>query len=481
MLRAMSLDGRRIQVFGWLFVASLLIALAAMALLEPVVHDGWCHYARVLRHGDDPIRALQSYSPGRTNPRIGQALLPLTYFRFPVHAILSPLMILFLVVSIFVHATGRWPRFSQGRDVALFVAISSMIWLLVPQVGHIFFYRPVLANYVYGLVFSLAVLIPLRLHGTTNRSSPNNLALVGGLFVGALAGMANEHTGPVVILLYVLGVARVWRASGAPLRLVPAGMTLLLGYLYLFFSPAQSKRYGAIATESSLFDNVVNRGLSANLALLWRIVDVVWPVLAILAVVTLVLAVGRRARSDSVARGAGWSELTIPVVWGGAALVTGGIVMASPIVGGRLLFAPTVFTFIAVTWWLDRLLSWRALVLPTQLTALGVHLWFFSSALPLYATLHEEFEDRAEVVGSTRPGDVALVPLMTSSEGNRLFNGDNFKYRWGRRRARLRCGRDRNRWNRSPLRTTTGRRIFLARSAAPGLRGKARRIAIRCR
>ena len=418
-------------LLGLLIVAALFAALSAIASLEPVLLDGWNHFGAVTQFGDDLIAGLSAYSPGHTNPRIGQLFVRLSYFHAPVHSFLAPTMILWLFVVTFVLATGRWPRLADRRDMASFLSLSALIFLCVPHVGEMFFYRPFLANYVYGMTFTLTAFLPLRLESSTVEPIPHNRVCVTGIgcfLLGLPAGMSNEHTGPAALAAFLaLWIAR-WRRQGTRvLAHLGGALGLAGGYAYLMLAHGQARRYGGLAHRVGPVETMLTRGLAGIGALESEVISATWPALALVAVAVLLLALSRQLRTLC-------AELRTPTgrrpLWTAAVLVVAaGVIVAtinaSPRQGDRLLFAPVLLMTAAAVAVVD-LLAARPLT-QTVLVILTVcyHCWFFAAVGGVYRQADKDWRRRLEILTTTPAGGVAVVPLFSQPIKTRLFLGDD--------------------------------------------------------
>lgn len=285
-----SAAGTRAPILHLSLYSLLAAAIAWLALNTPVLHDGWGHFVRHLELGDDLAAHLRFYAPAAGNPRIGQALLLISYFDFPVHVLLAtPLTVLLFVIA-GAHVLGHWPRLKSTIDTFVVFCVAALVFWCAPHAGEMFFYRPFLTNYVYGLTFTLLALLPLR----TTGALATDWRLTPVVFLtGALGGMSNEHTGPAAIAIFGVFLFQRYRHKDpATSNQLVAAIAFAGAYLYLFFAPGQSTRYEGLATKTSLFDNIWQRGWVANLEILTR---ATLPYAATLTVLVMVLrlTVGR--------------------------------------------------------------------------------------------------------------------------------------------------------------------------------------------
>ena len=148
---------------------------------------------------------------------------------------------------VFVIAFGRLPR-PNLRDLQLLLFIQTMIWLVIPIPGIMYFYRPFATNYLWAFTITLALFVPYRLALAADATRPR-LWLVPIMFVlGWLAGMCNEHTGPTAMVAIAGFVYAAWRLRRLRAWMVAGLVGLYVGYPMLFFAPGQAVRYGGLAT-----------------------------------------------------------------------------------------------------------------------------------------------------------------------------------------------------------------------------------------
>ena len=159
------------------------------------------------------------------------------------------------------------------------------LWLVIPKLGHVLFFRPITTNYIYSVVLFLAYFIPMRLDVRMERWGAAVALALGMLAGGFLVGMLNEHTGPALALCAVLSAAlalrqrrlldALWRGSGA--------LGIILGSCFLFFAPGQRVRYGKLGRQSVL-DTIAKRGVSGNWSIVGSIFHQLLPLLIVVAV-----------------------------------------------------------------------------------------------------------------------------------------------------------------------------------------------------
>src|SRR5258706_5292396 len=123
---------------------------------------------------------------------------------------MSPAVELALLYLLATLVLGRWPSLKRADDALLFATIFAMAALTVPSFGLMLFYRPFTGNYLFGLVISLALIVPYRLHYEQPRHAHWAWA-PAMLVLGFAAGLCNEHTGPAIAGLLAVALVAFWR------------------------------------------------------------------------------------------------------------------------------------------------------------------------------------------------------------------------------------------------------------------------------
>ena len=301
------------------FVAYVVATVAHLAIVvahEPFAFDAW-NFADDTHAEPFTISRWLHYGVfeyTHSNPRLGQWFAYLAYKLDLFAVIATPLAYLATALAVFVLGTARFPRWSRGRDLALYAMLLGFLWLAVPRIGMLMFCRAYATNYLYGACIQLWFLVPLRLrpdgHGSLRAAIPY-------FVLGLAAGMCNEHTGPT-LCVFALGYA-AWRLYLSPLErpaLAMAGaLGAIVGFAAIFFAPGQGERYEGLATQVGLGARLLQRGFTANLDIVRELVTAASPLLAILLVLWVI---ARRDRD--VDRGPALTFTALAL--GGAALIT---------------------------------------------------------------------------------------------------------------------------------------------------------------
>ncbi|MBL9019709.1 MAG: hypothetical protein JNL83_36295, partial [Myxococcales bacterium] len=199
------------------YVVATAVHIGTVMFHEPFAFDAW-NVARDTSAEPFSLSRFLAYCVDQythSNPRVGQWFTYLSYKLEYFAVIATPLVYLATALAITILGLGRLPRWSRGRDLALYAVALGFMWFALPRLGMIMFCRAYGANYLYGACLQLWFLVPLRLRPEGVASVP---ACIAYFFLGVLAGMANEHTGPTLVL-GALGYA-AWGPppGGAPPR-----------------------------------------------------------------------------------------------------------------------------------------------------------------------------------------------------------------------------------------------------------------------
>ena len=152
------------QVICATAVALMWLFFFVQALHTPTLLDDW-YQLPWHRHHPLSVASVWDYAHYKYfnfNPRIGDVLLMLVNGPRWIHLVLTPLVQLAFLPLAFALALGRWPRL-QLRDFALLFIFQTLIWLMIPIAGVIYFYRPFATNYLWPFVVVIALFVPYRL------------------------------------------------------------------------------------------------------------------------------------------------------------------------------------------------------------------------------------------------------------------------------------------------------------------------------
>ncbi|MFT3700164.1 MAG: DUF6056 family protein [Kofleriaceae bacterium] len=393
---------------------ALWLVFFVQAINTPFILDDWfqLRYWRDHEFGLVNLWAFARHNYIHYNPRIGEVWLAVVDGSPALHAIVTPLVQLGLLVFAFVVAFARWPRRS---DLPLLLFLQTMIWVVIPLPGLMYFYRPYATNYLWGFTTTLALCVPYRL-GVVGRKY-----ILPMLVLGWLAGMCNEHTGPTAIVVVSAFVVVALRRRTSQPWMFAGLVGVIVGYAMLFFAPGQTARYGGIANQATPLHMLAHRGV---MGCAWIVRELVYEsrlgILMFLAVVVSYLMTGPSRPTRAT--------------W----LAAGGLAAASACIIATLFFSPTT---------IDRMYVASGVLLAAAFTVLAEHMfrepvvkWFVTCACfvvfafhveRFITTTHEvkvENEARIEAMQTARPGSIVVVPTYSHPDRSRWVFGDDLAH-----------------------------------------------------
>lgn len=404
-------------------LALVVVTTGSIAYLEPPLHDVW-QYRKL--HDEHRFADYLVYMYRELDARIGNAILYWICEDGPAHLLWTPAAVVAYVVGGFALAFGRWPRPADPRDAWRLLVLVALFWIATPSPGVMMFYRPFAAMYLHAFAILVLVLLPYRfaLGRRPASSSAATRAIAMGL-AGLVGGFTNEHTVPTAIVLVATCVWYVRRRDGRAPPWMFAGLVgLTLGFLLLFFAPAQDHRYEGLAAQATILERIAARGLVGNLAYLGLLVrHAAWMWLAIAA--SAALWAWRRPPLGPVRdRAIAIALLALAAV---AIVVT---MLASPKQGFRLIFASSSLLVLAGLLALDVLAPRRL----AAVVAAAIVIGHAAVAVDIYRTLHVEATARYATLAAAPAGSWPSVPAFTRWRHDRWVYGDDLADRPLRRR-----------------------------------------------
>jgi len=439
-----------------LYWTGLILFLGRINWFAPVGGDGWFHVI-VVRNGA-LHRYINSYL--RVNPRIGEFFTTLSYASEWHAVLINTGSVILLILLVFGYLFKRLPKVASLEDFFHLNIILALLWLCLPKVGLMFFFNPWVSNYLLG--FALLLLFSLPYYRFSNGLNPGLPGRLGCLLMfigGIVAGLSNENTvPPVLIALGLLFIfqhqknmpAAAWQLSGF------AG--LLLGYLLLYFAPAQGKRYGGEGQQ--IYDNLLDKLLQIPelISRLWSLLSILSLPLAGLLLFSLFMyffhrrARGRHARGRSqIALPTGPGSAAEPMQFDSDPIVLGrllincigfivlahlmiGILFISPKQGEKLYVGSVLLMIMAfmllASYWLGKI---RGGLLIFGLIAILVNGYFARMIYQDYKFYRQEFDERiAHINQRKQAGDriIFIKPYKTQAS----------KYIWGEDMDRIKKG-----------------------------------------
>ncbi|CAN5890004.1 hypothetical protein BH11MYX2_BH11MYX2_03590 [soil metagenome] len=403
------------------FVAITALHIGIVMHCEPFTYDAW----NVARDTD-----AEPFSFGRwaaygvdqyvhSNPRVGQWATYLSYKLAGFAEVVTPLAFLALVIAVVTIGLVRLPSLRRGRDLALTVIAVGVAWFALPSIGMVMFSRAYSANYLLGAAIQLWFLAVLR-----QRPSGEGglLACLGFGILGVLAGAANEHTGPTLVVFCLAYAAWRYRMGEQRPTLALAGaFGMVMGFAAIFFAPGQGERYSGLATKVSLLGRLAQRGFVNNLEIVGDFVIAIAPVLVLLAIFVVLGAhdPDREPQRKPLQR-VGW------------ALAAGALVMitlfVSPKLGPRFFLWPCAVLLASVLGVADNVLTTNKRLVPFVVIAIASSAYAAWRTVPLYYRLSLESHDRLAELDASAPGSIVTLDAFDQVDTSWWFLGDDMRF-----------------------------------------------------
>jgi len=400
------------------------------AVNTPVLLDDWfqLRYWRDHDFGPSSLWTYARFNYFNYNPRFGEVLLAIVNGSQAIHLIVTPLVQLAVLPTVFVIAFARWPR-PTLRDLQLLLFIQTMIWLVIPIPGIMYFYRPFATNYLWAFTITLALFVPYRLALAGACTRPRWWPVPVMLVLGWVAGMCNEHTGPTAMLAMAGLVCVAWRRQQLRAWMLAGMIGLYIGYPMLFFAPGQSVRYGGIAAHYTPTRLLADRGIIGCLEIFRDFI-----VEARLALLFFVAAVVRYLwrlylRGGRFAPPSPRTVVDAIVLAAASAAIVMTLCM-SPMASDRVFYASGVLLVAALTIAAQHLFHEpvvRRFVISACVAVCAFHAVRFVAT---YAELKAENDARLAILAAAPPGSVVHLPSYKLAERSRWSYGDDFAQPW---------------------------------------------------
>jgi hypothetical protein len=395
---------RVLRVLAVVYVTAAVVHVGWVMAHEPFAFDAW-NVAMDTKAQPFSIGRFfdyWSYEYTHSNPRIGQAFTYLSYKLEYFAVVATPLAYLAIAVGTFVLGTGRRPR--RGRDFALVCIALGFIWFAFPQIGKTLFNRAYGANYVYGAAIQLWFLVALRI---------GRLRPIPFFFAGLVAGLCNEHTGPT---LCAFMLAYAWFRHRGDRAVWAGAVGCIIGFAALFFAPGQGERYDGLVQKVGLVGRLLSRGITGNLDIVRSGLLGAAP---LLAVVVIVILVGKRDENDRPAR----NLITLGLI---ATLTIAISLFVSPKLGPRFFIMPLAVVLAGVVALIDARFTDRQLI-PAVVLAVVATGYAMLHTIQLYKHLDEGSRERLAALRAAPAGSVFTADSFEQVDDSWWSLGDDFR------------------------------------------------------
>ena len=268
------------------------------------------------------------------NPRIGQFFCNLISRHLLLKIIFELLTFNSLIVVFFLLTLRRLPVLRNVNDLLKLIIIAGLFIFLINYFGEMFYYTPFITNYTFTtIIYLLYIFIVSEYYLNNNNILENhhvNIFLI--IFSGIFIGMCNEHVPPVLIGASFL--ALFWnffiKKKKIDYKIAISHISLVAGYLLLFFAPANRVKFKVVGKQSygfNIWDYLKNFKCILNLYRYYNLELVLFLVSSVI----LVLFLYRKKSIQKIF----FIRLLIFFLLG---LLCIPIVAYSPLLGTRLLF-----------------------------------------------------------------------------------------------------------------------------------------------
>jgi hypothetical protein len=404
------------------YVAATLVHLAWVVAHEPFTFDAWniavdTHARPYSLHN---FLSYYGFEFTHSNPRFGQALTYLAYKLEYFAVVATPLAYLAISLAVTTLGIARWP-WRRGGDLALWAFVIGALWFVLPDLGRWMFCRAYGANYVYGAAIQLMFLVPLRL--SEGRARPG-VCVAYALF-GIVAGMCNEHSGPVLCSFLVLYAWWLGRRTGVRPTLVWAGAAgAAVGFAALLFAPGQGERYEGLAQKASMVGRLLQHGVTGNLEILQNFLLAAAPTLALIAVALVVSAGDDLEQVARARRLAALRMIALSMIAGTVMAMT---LFVSPKLGSRFyLFSCCLLLagFVALA---DVVLVSRRRLVPIVVVAIGASIYAGARTVPLYGRAKLASDERIAALEASPHDRVFVAEAFEQIDESWWSLGDDFR------------------------------------------------------
>lgn len=181
------------------------------------------------------------------NPRSGQFFLNIVARSQFLKLIFGLFLFNGFLIALFANVFRRFPKFSSTEDAWKYLILAAAVIFLINYFGELFYYSPFATNYTFTHVLYLLYLFAMTEYFIFKKhifpkSFIKKILLCFGAFV---MGMGNEHVPPVLLLFSaVFGLIFIFQNKKLPdFRIIIVNISAGLGYLALFFAPANAVKY----------------------------------------------------------------------------------------------------------------------------------------------------------------------------------------------------------------------------------------------
>jgi hypothetical protein len=390
-------------LFGFVIASAAVHAL--VGFWTPIQGDDWNHWIWAGRHRDQPTGGwLAAFASSHfTFSELSAYLLARCRL---LHAILTPVAYLSLVVGMFVLAMRRLPR-ATWHDLVGLMLSSALLWLAQPSAGITLFYTASVGYFVYGSAIAVWFAAPFRCGWSPRRAWWPVLAIAGYAIGTSTRVIA---TATLIGVLYFAFRKRretwMWFAVGG----------LVIGTLVGYINPPWLE-----------FTRVIKRGFEPNLVgvgLVKFMVEEGGEVVSLVAALVLTDVVARTfGRPHASVEGR--PDPTDSLLWFGAWFVASIWCLFGPRYNEYMLLPASCMIVIGALPYMTWLFSSRLLQVPLIVLAVGVHLIAWSFMIKNYYGYGREGAERLAAFEQAKPGTTVFVKRLSLLTPDFWFMGED--------------------------------------------------------
>ena len=302
MLQKSSFSAKQYKSIGIIIISLLIVTLLfVLNHFMPLFADDYSYSYSFMTH--EPITSIRQILPSQIahyqniNGRIVTHTLAQLFLMMGDTAfdIVNSFVSLGLLFLIYFHACGTFRNFS----ISHFAIIGMLLFLETPAFGQSYLWTTGAANYQYGILIILCVMIPYRLQaeGKDVFSSwfSGIFATAIFLFLGILAGWTNENTS-VAMIAMLIAYMILFRVRSIKIRTwnITCCIGAIIGCTLMLTAPGTAKRLNHVGGSGGIIMWCKNFIIHST----WLVVYTQWILLILLALICVYLYQKRHLLTD---------------------------------------------------------------------------------------------------------------------------------------------------------------------------------------
>ncbi|GAB0155125.1 hypothetical protein CHRYSEOSP005_03850 [Chryseobacterium sp. Alg-005] len=278
------------------------------------------------------------------NPRIGQFFCNAISRNMVFKVIFELALFNGFITGLFLLVFRKLPALGSKNDLVKLIIMTGGFVFLIRYFGEMFYYTPFSTNYSFSvIIYMVYIYIMSEYYWYENnilKKYSVNVPVI--ILFGIFTGMCNEHVPPVLIgaSLLAAGCYVLVKKRMVNYKILIAHISLIIGYLLLFFAPANRVKFKVVGKESYGFNIADYLNNFKSILNLYRYYNPELVALTILSVILAVLLYRKKIIGrDFIIR------TSILLILG---LLCVPIIAYSPLLGTRLLFFTNTMLFVVV-------------------------------------------------------------------------------------------------------------------------------------